>query len=109
MLHPTTPIVFVDGLECSLRGKGVSAPPSESLQESIGGQKLERGSREQRKSQCHLHLSPLAMESDIGRPLYARLVSVHLRVAAPIKECAAVDERLFDETDAVVVQVRDVY
>src|SRR5690606_11676203 len=102
MLHSTTPIVFVDGLECSLRGKGVSAPPSESLQESIGGQKLERGSREQRKSQCHLHLSPLAMEPDIRRSLYDRLVSMNLRVASPIKERTAVQDRLFDQAHAVV-------
>src|SRR5690606_362621 len=59
-------------------------------------------------SQCHLHLSPLAVESDIGRPLYARLVPVHLRVAAPIEERTAVDERLFHQTHAVVLQIREV-
>src|SRR5690606_15788717 len=60
-------------------------------------------------SQCHLHLSPLAMESDIGRPLYARLVSVNLRVAAPIKDSTTGNERLLNQTHAVILQIRDVY
>src|SRR5690606_7777128 len=59
-------------------------------------------------SQPHLHALWLGVQDRQRASLRAGLVPLHLRVPTPMHVCATVYERLFDEADVVVVEVRHV-